>query len=126
LCDPVLSFSSFLDGRPRSEWADREEVWAQTGNTLTWSKLINEFVAYVVVDLLDRRDGAFRELFSDALHQWSTESVHDFTQRFTSALARLPPDSLDEAARIAAYISHLGTSISFFPTAITVSVACPS
>jgi hypothetical protein len=53
------------------------------------------------------RDRAFRELFSDALPQRPTESVRDFMQRFPSALARLPPDSLDEAARIAAYVSHL-------------------
>jgi hypothetical protein len=124
--DPVLYFSSFLDGRPRSEWADREEVWAQTDNTLTWSKLINEFVAYVGVDPLDRRDCAFRELFSDALHQRPTESVRDFTQRFTSALARLPPDSLDEAARIATYISHLRHQYQVFSTTIAVSVAHPS
>jgi hypothetical protein len=34
--DPVLSFLSFVEGKVRQDWAEREELWRQDGRQVTW------------------------------------------------------------------------------------------
>jgi hypothetical protein len=67
--DPVAHFSSFLEGEIRQDWADIEEVWRKDGTVVTWEMLSEQFIEYVGVDPLERRDQAYEALFTEALHQ---------------------------------------------------------
>jgi hypothetical protein len=105
--DPVAHFSSFLEGEVRQDWADIEEVWRKDGTVVTWEMLSEQFIKYVGVDPLERRDQAYEALFTEALHQQPDEPVRTYTQRFTTVLARLPSNALSETARCHAYVAHL-------------------